>query len=61
MPFGMTNAPDTFQRALDILLSGVKWQHCSVYLDDVIVYSSSDEMHLQHLEQVLSTLHAAGV
>jgi len=30
MPFGLTNAPATFQRALDIILSGFKWQSCLV-------------------------------
>jgi len=40
MPFGLTNAPATFQRALDIILSGIKWQLCLVYLDDVIIFQS---------------------
>jgi len=31
MPFGLTNAPATFQRALNIILSGLKWQICLVY------------------------------
>jgi len=33
MPFGLRNAPATFQRALDIVLSGVRWQACLIYLD----------------------------
>jgi len=36
MLFGLTNAPATFQRALDIIFSGVKRQSCLIYLDDVI-------------------------
>jgi len=32
MPFGLTNAPATFQRAMDIALSGLKWSMCQVYL-----------------------------
>ncbi len=53
MPFGLTHAPATFQRALDILLSGVKWQFCLVYLDDVIIYSNSEREHIDHVDQVL--------
>ena len=39
MPFSLKNAPATFQRAVDIILSRVKWGTALVYLDDVIVYS----------------------
>ncbi len=42
MPFGLTNAPAKFQRAVDILLSGVNCQFCLVYLYDIIVYSKSE-------------------
>ena len=61
MPFGLKNAPATFQRALDIILSGVRWQIRLVYLDDVIVFSKDQETHLDHLDTVLSLLRNAGV
>ena len=61
MPFGLTNAPATFQRALDILLSGVKWQYCLVYLDDVIIFSNDEETHLQHVDTILTLLQNAGI
>ena len=61
MPFGLKNAPATFQRALDIILSGLRWQVCLIYLDDVIVFSKDMEQHLDHLDQVLSLLRDAGV
>ena len=61
MPFGLKNAPATFQRALDIILSGVKWQSFLVYLDDVIIYFKTQEEHVQHLDDVLGLLRAAGV
>jgi len=60
MPFGLTNAPATFQRALDIILSGVKWQSCLIYLDDVIVYSKMEEEHIGHVDHVLRLLREAG-
>ncbi len=56
MPFGLGNAPATFQRALGILLSGYRWRTCSVYLDDVIVFSSTFEDLLRDVRDVLTIL-----
>ncbi|CAF4636209.1 unnamed protein product, partial [Rotaria magnacalcarata] len=53
MPFGLTNAPATFQRLMDLVLGGLKWSCALVYLDDIIVYSTSFDDHLYHLELVL--------
>ncbi|KZR96271.1 Uncharacterized protein APZ42_009485, partial [Daphnia magna] len=50
LPFGLTNAPATFQRAMDIILTGLLWTTCLVYLDDVIVYSATFEQHLEQLQ-----------
>ena len=61
MPFGLTNAPATFQRALDTILSGVKWQSCLIFLDDVIMYSNTEEEHIGHVDHVLRLLREAGV
>jgi Reverse transcriptase (RNA-dependent DNA polymerase) len=60
MPFGFCNAPATFQRALDMLLSKVKWKYALVYLDDIIIYSESLEEHFEQLDSVLSILRKAG-
>jgi len=57
MPFGLT----TFQRALDIILSGLKWQLCLVYLDDVIIFSATPEQHVKDVDAVLTRLREAGV
>jgi len=61
LPFGLCTAPATFQRAMNMILAGVKWKICVVYLDDVIVFSCSSEEHLQHLDEVLIRLGKAGV
>ena len=56
MPFGIRNAPATFQRFVDIALAGLTWKVCLVYLDDIIVFSRSNEDHLAHLDTVLHRL-----
>jgi hypothetical protein len=61
LPFGLRNAPATFQCEIDIILSGVKWKTCLVYLDDVIVFSSSRDAHLAHVEEVLTLLGSGGL
>ena len=61
MPFGLCNAPATFQRTLDILLAGYRWKSCLVYLDDIIIFSKSREEHIQHVEEVLRVLRDAGL
>lgn len=61
MPFLLTNAPATFQRALDVILSGLKWKMCLVYLEDAIVFSKTAEDHIHHQDTVLTLLRKAGV
>ena len=53
MPFGLCNAPSTFQRLMDLVLAGVQWSHYLVYLDDIIVVGKDFEEHLQNLSIVL--------
>lgn len=60
MPFGMKNAPATFQRMADQLLEGFQDFACA-YLDDIAVYSRTWEDHLKHLSMVLKRLQAAGL
>ena len=61
MPLGLTNAPVMFQRAVDIILSEVKWQSFLFYLDDVIVYSKTKEEDIGHVHHVLRLLRDAGL
>jgi Reverse transcriptase (RNA-dependent DNA polymerase) len=61
MPFGLRNAPDTFQRFLAIILSGLTWNTCLVYLDDIIVFSKTPADHMAHLDAVLHRLYRAGL
>jgi len=61
LPFGLVNAPASFQRALDIILSCLRWKTCLVYLDDVIVFYGTVNDHIRHLHEVLLLLEKAGV
>eukprot|EP00731_Ephydatia_muelleri_P003687 Em0001g3687a len=61
MPFGLSNAPATFQRLMEHVLSGLHWSICLVYLDDIIVFGKSVEEHLDQLREVLNRLQNAGL
>jgi hypothetical protein len=61
MPFGLTNAPSTFQRLIDTTLKGLTWQQCLVYIDDVIIFSTTFEQHLMAIEQVLERIESANL
>lgn len=61
MPMGLTNAPATCQRLMEMVLRGLPWKTCLVYLDDVLIYSRSFSEHLQHLEEILSRLQSSGL
>ena len=61
MPFGLCNAPATFQRLMQKVLSGLEWHSCFVYLDDILVVSHSFEEHVQHLYDVFQRLREAGL
>ena len=51
MPFGLMNAGATFQRAMDIAFVGESDKFVVIYLDDITVFSQSDDDHLKHLKQ----------
>jgi hypothetical protein len=61
MPFGLCNAPATFQRFMDKCFAGLKWSSCLIYLDDIIVFSPDFETHLKDLENVFLRLTEAGL
>lgn len=56
MPFGLKNAPATFQRVMDNILRGIQNEKCLVYLDDIIVFSTSLQEHLERLRRVFQRL-----
>lgn len=61
MPFGLCNAPATFQRLMDRVLAGMQWEICLVYLDDIIVLGKDVKEMLQRLAQVFERLRQANL
>ena len=62
MPFGLCNAGATFQRLMDVVMSGLHLDVCLVYLDDIIIFSRTVEEHLERrLVRVLGRLRSAGL
>ena len=57
MPFGLRNAPSTFQRAMTVALEGTE-DFASAYMDDVLIFSRTREEHLQHLRTIFQSLSA---
>lgn len=61
MPFGLKNAPATFQKMMTHVLAGYIGQFTMAYLDDVVVYSDDLDSHLKHLRLVFERLQVHGL
>lgn len=59
MPFGLCNATQTFQRFMDDITRDLDF--CYVYIDDILIMSSSETEHLEHLRQIFTRLRAHGL
>ena len=61
MPYGLSTAPATFARAIGIILSGLTYDICLCYFDDVIIFSKSINEHCHRLEYVLQRFREHGI
>ncbi len=61
MPFGMCNAPASFQSTMDLIFREFLNEFCAVYIDDLIIYSETFEQHLLHLEKVFQRFREANL
>ena len=59
LPFGITSAPDLFQKHMNALLANLKDVFC--LMDDVLVYGENQRVHDKRLEAVLQRIKAAGM
>lgn len=61
MPFGLKNAPATFQRMMDTALRGLIGKTCFVYLDDIVVFGTTLQEHHENLIILLNRLRSTGL
>ncbi|MCG7876305.1 MAG: RNA-directed DNA polymerase, partial [Candidatus Thiodiazotropha endolucinida] len=61
MPFGLCNAPASFERLMETVLAGLNWQICLIYLDDIIVTGKTFEDMVNNLDQVFNRLSDANL
>ena len=61
MSFGLCNAPATFERLMEKVLSGLPWEVCLLYLDDIIVHGREFTEAIERLRTVLQRLRDAGL
>ena len=56
MPFGLCNAPATFQRLMERCMGDMNLKECLIYLDDIVIFSQTFEEHISRLHAVLERL-----
>lgn len=61
MPFGLCNAPSTFQRGMELVLRRLQWVTLLIYLDDVIITGKTFKEYLNNLGEVLSRFRKFGL
>ena len=61
MPFGLINASATFQSILNGIMRNINWRYVLCYIDDIVIFSPTFELHLQHLSEVFQRLREAGL
>ena len=49
LSFGLANAPSQFARIMELVMSGLTYDVCLVYLDDILIFSKTFDEHLEHL------------
>lgn len=60
MPFGLKQTPQIFQRRMENILKTYS-DYCSVYVDDILVFSDTIDQHMEHLELIIKALEKHGI
>ena len=60
LPFGLHNSPSSYQRVVDLTLSGLKYSEIASFIDDILVFGSTFDEHNERLKTVLTRMNDAG-
>ena len=61
MSFGLKNAPFSYQKLMQIVLSKISYKFCHCFIDDIIIFSKTFEQHIEHLREVFRRLKEANI
>ena len=61
MPFGLCNAPATFERLMSQVLRGLQWERCLIYIDDILIFGATFAETLDNLQAVLMRISQFGL
>jgi hypothetical protein len=61
VPFGLCNAPPHFSRIMDMVLNGLYWSVCSIFIDDICIFSTDLDTHVKDLGTVFNRLMDYGL
>ena len=61
MPYGLCNSGATFERLMELILTGLHWSTCLIYVDDIICFSKTVEEHMRRLDEIFGRIREAGL
>ena len=61
MPYGLCNSGATFQRLMELILAGLHWSTCLLYVDDIICFSKTVRQQIDRLDEILTRIRDAGL
>ena len=61
MPYGLCNSGATFEHLMELVLAGLHWTTCLLYVDDIICFSTTVSEHISRLDEILSRIRDSGL
>ena len=61
MPYGLCNSGATLERLMELILAGLHWSTCLIYVDDIICFSKTVEEHMRRLDEIFGRIREMGL